>query len=58
MIKEVTKMSLSGKQTKLAVKIVRKSISGKSEEENEQAQAEFEHEVELWRHLNHPEYYL
>lgn len=53
-IKEVTKMSLSGKQTKLAVKIVRKSISGKSEEENEQAQAEFEHEVELWRHLNHP----
>ena len=53
-IKEVTKMSPSGKQTKLAVKIVRKNISGKSEDENEQAQAEFEHEVELWRHLNHP----
>jgi serine/threonine protein kinase len=53
-IKEVTKMSATGRQTKLAVKIVRKNISGKSEEENEQAQAEFEHEVELWRHLNHP----
>jgi serine/threonine protein kinase len=53
-IKEVTKMSLSGKQTKLAVKIVRRNIPGKTEEENEQAQAEFEHEVELWRHLNHP----
>jgi hypothetical protein len=53
-IKEVTKMSMTGKQTKLAVKIVRKNISGKTEEENEQAQAEFEHEVELWRHLNHP----
>lgn len=53
-IKEVTKMSTTGRQTKLAVKIVRKNISGKSEEENEQAQAEFEHEVELWRHLNHP----
>lgn len=52
-IKEVTKMSLSGKQTKLAVKIVRRNIPGKTEEENEQAQAEFEHEVELWRHLNH-----
>lgn len=53
-IKEVTKMSVTGRQTKLAVKIVRKNISGKSEDENEQAQAEFEHEVELWRHLNHP----
>ena len=53
-IKEVTKMSPTGIQTKLAVKIVRRNISGKSDDENEQAQAEFEHEVELWRHLNHP----
>lgn len=52
-IKEVTQFQ-SGKQRKLAVKIVRRVIDGKSEAENEQAQAEFEHEVELWRFLHHP----
>ena len=51
-IKEVTQMT-SSKQRKLAVKIVRRQLDGKSEDENEQAQAEFEHEVELWRFLNH-----
>ncbi len=51
-IREVTQLS-DGEQRKLAVKIVRRRIGGISEAENEQAQAEFEHEVELWRFLNH-----
>ena len=51
-IKEVTQLQ-DGKQRKLAVKIVRRQIENKTEAENEQAQAEFEHEVELWRFLNH-----
>lgn len=36
-----------------AVKIVRKQVPGKEELENEQFQAEFEHEVSLWRCLGH-----
>ena len=36
-----------------AVKIVRKQVPGKDEIENEQFQAEFEHEVSLWRCLGH-----
>lgn len=40
-------------QRKLAVKIVRRRVEGKSEAQNEQVQAEFEHEVELWRFLDH-----
>lgn len=36
-----------------AVKIVRKQIPGQEERENEQMQAEFEHEVSLWRCLGH-----
>lgn len=36
-----------------AVKIVRKQLPGKEERENEQLQAEFEHEVGLWRCLAH-----
>lgn len=40
-------------QRKLAVKIVRRQVDGKSEAQNEQVQAEFEHEVELWRFLDH-----
>lgn len=36
-----------------AVKIVRKQVPGKGELENEQFQAEFEHEVSLWRCLGH-----
>ena len=42
-----------GQPVKRAVKIVRKQISGRSERENEQLQAEFEHEVSLWRYLSH-----
>ena len=36
-----------------AVKIVRKYVNGKSEFENEKLQAEFEHEVSIWRFLRH-----
>ncbi|KAI9827732.1 MAG: hypothetical protein M1832_004221 [Thelocarpon impressellum] len=42
-----------GRQVTRAVKIVRKRIPGKTDRENEQAQAEFEHEVSVWRVLNH-----
>ncbi|ETI21219.1 hypothetical protein G647_07564 [Cladophialophora carrionii CBS 160.54] len=52
-IKQVTQLQ-EGRHRVLAVKIVRRQIDGKSEAENEEAQAEFEHEVELWRFLNHP----
>jgi len=52
-IKEVTQLQ-DGKHRKLAVKIVHRRLVDKTEIENEQAQAEFEHEVELWRFLSHP----
>ena len=53
-IREVKQMSAqTATQRILAVKIVRKQINGKSEAENEAAQADFEHEVDLWRLLNH-----
>lgn len=43
-----------GERVQRAVKIVRKQVSGKEDRENEQLQAEFEHEVGLWRCLIHP----
>lgn len=54
-IREVRQMSSQtpGKQRVLAVKIVRKQIDGKTKAENDAAQADFEHEVDLWRLLNH-----
>lgn len=53
-IREVTQIApQTGTQRTLAVKIVRKQIEGKSKAENDTAQAEFEHEVDLWRLLNH-----
>lgn len=52
-IHEVTQMIGSGEQRKLAAKIVRKVVKDKSADENEQFQAEFGHEVELWRLLHH-----
>lgn len=57
-IKEAVQVPISSKSTerrKLAVKIVRRSIAGKSESENRAAQAEFDHEVDLWRRLHHPQ---
>jgi serine/threonine protein kinase len=43
-----------GKTERFAVKIVRKHLAGKSERENDQVQAEFDHEVRVWRYLSHP----
>ncbi|KAI9794105.1 MAG: hypothetical protein M1833_000470 [Piccolia ochrophora] len=44
----------NGEKITRAVKIVRKRIAGKEERENDQLQAEFEHEVSIWRCLKHP----
>jgi hypothetical protein len=52
-IHEVTQMSPSGGQRKLAAKVVRRSVKYKSPEENEHFQVEFAHEVEIWRLLHH-----
>lgn len=52
-IHEVTQMTNTGEQRKLAAKIVRKTIKDKSADENEQFQTEFGHEVEIWRLLHH-----
>lgn len=52
-VKEVASME-DGKPVVNAVKIVRKSQKGKSELENEQIQAQFDQEVEIWRFLRHP----
>lgn len=53
-IREVKQISSkTGTHRTLAVKIVKKHIDGKSKSENDVAQSEFEHEVDLWRLLNH-----
>lgn len=52
-IHEVTQMMDLEKQRKLAAKVVLKTVQDKSAEDNEQLQAEFGHEVELWRLLHH-----
>lgn len=52
-VKEVTTLE-DGQTAVYAVKIVRKQLSDKSELENEQLQAQFDHEVEIWRWLKHP----
>ena len=52
-VKEVHTLNESGDSQIRAVKIVRKSIPGKGELENERAQQELEHEVSIWRHLKH-----
>lgn len=53
-VKEAFKVEESGETRGLAVKIVKKHVSGKSEKENDEVQAEFDHEVRVWRYLNHP----
>ncbi|OOG00927.1 hypothetical protein ASPCADRAFT_159336 [Aspergillus carbonarius ITEM 5010] len=53
-VKEAYKVEESGKTKNLAVKIVKKQISGRSEKENDEVQAEFDHEVRVWRYLSHP----
>ena len=52
-VKEVHTIDERGGRTMRAVKIVHKSIAGKSETENEKAQQEVEHEVSVWRYLKH-----
>nr|KMM71670.1 5'-AMP-activated protein kinase catalytic subunit alpha-2 [Coccidioides posadasii RMSCC 3488] len=53
-VKEVFKVNDDGRTERLAVKIVKKNLVGQSERQNEQFQAEFDHEVRVWRYLNHP----
>lgn len=53
-VKEAYKVEEHGEPRQLAVKIVKKQISDKSERENDEVQAEFDHEVRVWRYLNHP----
>ena len=52
-VKEIHSIDAAGNNIVQAVKIVRKSIPGKDELENEQAQQELEHEISVWRHLKH-----
>ena len=51
-IKEVYSFE-HNQQIMRAVKIVRKQVQGKDEEDNDKLQNEFEHEVSIWRHLRH-----
>ena len=53
-VKEAFKVEADGSTKHLAVKIVKRHVNGKSEAENDQMQAEFDHEVRVWRYLNHP----
>jgi serine/threonine protein kinase len=53
-VKEAFKVEDNGGTKRLAVKVVKKYVTGKSERENDQVQAEFDHEVRIWRYLNHP----
>jgi serine/threonine protein kinase len=53
-VKEAFKVKDDGETERFAVKIVKKHLTGKSERENDQVQAEFDHEVRVWRYLNHP----
>ena len=53
-IKEAFKLGEHGEMKRLAVKVVKKQVPGKSEFENDQVQAEFDHEVRVWRFLNDP----
>ncbi|KAF9893461.1 hypothetical protein FE257_010773 [Aspergillus nanangensis] len=52
--KEAFRTDGHGPTKRVAVKIVRKYLSGRSEDENEEIQAEFDREVSVWRYLNHP----
>lgn len=53
-VKEAYKVEEHGTTKRLAVKIVKKNVTERSERENEEVQAEFDHEVRVWRYLNHP----
>ncbi|KAK2734937.1 hypothetical protein FQN55_002334 [Onygenales sp. PD_40] len=53
-VKEAFKVNEGGGSERTAVKIVKKHLAGQSEKENDQVQAEFDHEVRIWRYLHHP----
>ncbi|KAJ5082550.1 hypothetical protein N7532_011593 [Penicillium argentinense] len=53
-VKEAYKVEEYNEPKRLAVKIVKKHVAGRSEKENEDVQAEFDHEVRVWRYLSHP----
>ncbi|KAL2865418.1 serine/threonine-protein kinase [Aspergillus lucknowensis] len=53
-VKEAYKVEEGGETRRLAVKIVKKQVPDKTERENDAVQAEFDHEVRVWRYLNHP----
>ncbi|KAL3456914.1 kinase-like protein [Aspergillus heterothallicus] len=53
-VKEAFKIVEGGPPKQLAVKIVKKQVPNKSERENDAVQAEFDHEVRVWRYLSHP----
>lgn len=53
-VKEAYKADKHGETKTLAVKIVKKQITGRTERENDEVQAEFDHEVRVWRYLSHP----
>lgn len=53
-VKEAFKVEGQGNTKRLAVKIVKKLVSGRTESENEDVQAEFDHEVRVWRYLSNP----
>ncbi|KAJ5226204.1 hypothetical protein N7468_007429 [Penicillium chermesinum] len=53
-VKEAYKVQDKGSPKRTAVKIVKKQVAGRTEQENEDVQAEFDHEVRVWRYLSHP----
>ncbi|KAJ5097272.1 hypothetical protein N7456_007993 [Penicillium angulare] len=53
-VKEAYKVEGQGQTKSVAVKIVKKQVIGRTEKENEDVQAEFDHEVRVWRWLSHP----
>ncbi|KAJ5937901.1 hypothetical protein N7454_004243 [Penicillium verhagenii] len=53
-VKEAFKVEGQGNTRRLAVKIVKKQVAGRTERENEDVQAEFDHEVRVWRYLSNP----
>lgn len=52
-VKEVHSIDDRGNRIVRAVKIVHKAVPGSSEADNEKVQQEIEHEVSVWRYLDH-----
>lgn len=52
-VKEVLGIGEDGRKTRRAVKIVRKAVANVGESENEKYQQRVEHEIGIWRYLQH-----